>query len=144
MCSSRVKLHVVFYHLEVFPKISLPSQHNLGTYLTKYAYVCGCLLSCVWLFMALWTVVHQVPLSMEFSRQEYGSRLLFPILGELPNLGIEPTSLVSPAVTGEFLPLAPPRSQALKNLIALFSSWVIKYNTQKKKGKLSQSEQYLD
>ena len=94
--------------------------------------------------MALWTVVHQVPLSMEFSRQEYGSRLLFPILGELPNLGIEPTSLVSPAVTGEFLPLAPPRSQALKNLIALFSSWVIKYNTQKKKGKLSQSEQYLD
>ena len=79
--------------------------------------------------MALRTVVHQVPLSMEFSRQEYGSRLLFPILGELPNLGIEPTSLVSPAVTGEFVSLAPPRSQALKNLIALFSIWVTKYNT---------------
>ena len=129
LCSSRVKLHVVFYHLEVFPKISLPSQHNLGTYLTKYAYVCGCLFCCIWLFMALWTVVNQAPLPMEFSRWEYWSGLLFPILGELPNLGTEPMSLVSPAVTGEFLPLEPPRSQALKNVIALFSTRVTKWNT---------------
>ena len=31
---------------------------------------CGCILSHVWLFSAPWTVAHQAPLSMEFSRQE--------------------------------------------------------------------------
>ena len=33
-----------------------------------------------------------IPLSMEFSRQEYYSRLLFPPLGDLPNPQMEPTS----------------------------------------------------
>ena len=32
-----------------------------------------------------WTVVHQAPLSMEFSRQEYWSELPFPTLGDLPD-----------------------------------------------------------
>ena len=50
---------------------------------------------------------HQAPLSMEFSRQGYfpGNRngLPFPIPGDLPNPGIEPMSLVSPAlVSGLF------------------------------------------
>ena len=35
----------------------------------------------------------QASLSMEFSRQEYRSRLPFPSLGELPDLGIKPGSL---------------------------------------------------
>ena len=39
-----------------------------------------------------WTVTCQAPLSMVFSRQEYWSRLSFPSPGDLPNLGIEPTS----------------------------------------------------
>ena len=39
-----------------------------------------------------WTVAHQAPLSMEFSRQEYWSRQLIPSLGDLPNPGIEPRS----------------------------------------------------
>ena len=34
------------------------------------------------------TIAHQVPLSMELSRQEYWSRLLFPPKGDLPNSGI--------------------------------------------------------
>ena len=42
--------------------------------------------------MTLWTVAHQVPLSREFSKQEYWSGLPFPASGDLPNLGIEPTS----------------------------------------------------
>ena len=46
-----------------------------------------------------WTVAHQSPLSMEFSRQEYWSRLPFPSPGDLPNPGIEPLSL---ALTGGF------------------------------------------
>ena len=40
-----------------------------------------------------WTVAHQVPLSVEFSRQEYWSGLLFPS-PDLPNPGIKPRSPV--------------------------------------------------
>ena len=39
-----------------------------------------------------WTVVHQAPLSMEFSRQEYWGELPFPSPGDLPHPGIEPRS----------------------------------------------------
>ena len=45
--------------------------------------------------MAPWTVAHQTPLSMGFSRQEYGSGLPFPSPGDLPNPGIELMSHVS-------------------------------------------------
>ena len=45
-----------------------------------------------------WAVAHQASLSMGFSRQEYWSRLPFPSPGDLPNLGIEPESLTSPAL----------------------------------------------
>ena len=38
-----------------------------------------------------WTVAHQAPLSMGFSRQEYWSGLPCPPLGDLPNPEIEPT-----------------------------------------------------
>ena len=47
-----------------------------------------------------WTIAHQVPLSIEFSRQEYCSGLPFPPAGDLPNPGIKPTSPVSPALAG--------------------------------------------
>ena len=60
-------------------------------------YVRACVLSCfspVRLFATPWTVARQAPLSMEFSRQEYWSRLLFPSPEDLPNSGIEPRSLV--------------------------------------------------
>ena len=57
-------------------------------------------LSCVWLFVTPWTVAHQVPLSMEFPRQEYWSGLLFLPLGDLLDPGIKP---MSPALAGEFL-----------------------------------------
>ena len=46
-------------------------------------------LSQVRLFATPRTVTHQAPLSMGFSRQEYWSRLPFPSLGDLPDLGIE-------------------------------------------------------
>ena len=44
--------------------------------------------------MTPWTVARQAPLSIEFSRQEYWSRLPFPYIEDLPNPGIEPCSLV--------------------------------------------------
>ena len=51
------------------------------------------LLSHVRLFATPWTVAHQAPLSMEFSRQEYWSGLPFPSPGNLSNPRIEPRSL---------------------------------------------------
>ena len=47
----------------------------------------------------------QAPLSMEFSRREYWSGLPFSTPGDLPNPGIEPASLASPALEADFLPL---------------------------------------
>ena len=58
-------------------------------------YVCAHLFSRVQLFVTLWTIACQAPLSMEFSRKEYQSGLPFPTPGYLPDSGIEP---VSPAV----------------------------------------------
>ena len=52
--------------------------------------------------------VHQAPLSMEFSRQEYSSGLPFPSPGDLPNPGIEPGSPESLALAGRFFPTEPP------------------------------------
>ena len=49
-------------------------------------------LSRVRLFAIPWTVAHQAPLSMGFSRQEYWSGLPFPSPGDLPDPGIEPWS----------------------------------------------------
>ena len=49
-------------------------------------------LSLVRLFVTLWTVAHQAPLSMGFSSQEYWSGLPFPSPGDLPNPGTEPES----------------------------------------------------
>ena len=62
----------------------------------------------VQLFATPWTEVCQAPLSMEFSRQEYWSRVPFPSLGYLPDPGVEPSSLVSPALVGRFFTTEPP------------------------------------
>ena len=53
-------------------------------------------------FASLWTVACQAPQSMGFSRQEYWSGLLFPFPGDLPDPGIKPMSLVSPALANGF------------------------------------------
>ena len=53
-------------------------------------------------FLTPWTVA-QAPLSMEFFKQEYWSVLPFPTPGDLPDPGIEPMSLVSPALAVRFL-----------------------------------------
>ena len=51
----------------------------------------------VWLLATAWTVAHEAPLSMWFSRQEYWSGLPFPSPEDLPDPGMEPAS---PALTG--------------------------------------------
>ena len=62
-------------------------------------------LSRVQLFATPWTVDHQAPLSMGFSRQEYWSGLTFSSPEDLPDPGIEPGS---PALQADALPSEPP------------------------------------
>ena len=64
--------------------------------------VCVCVqsLSHVRFFATLWTVAHQAPLFMGFSRQEYWCGVPFPSPGDLPDPGIKPESLRSPVLAG--------------------------------------------
>ena len=99
-------------------------------------------LSRVQLFATPWTVAHQAPPSMGFSRQEYGSGLPFPSPADLPNPGIEPRS---PALQADTLTSEPPGlpiftwartncshftrasllAQLVKNLLAMQETWVL-------------------
>ena len=65
-------------------------------------HICMCPFSHVQLSVTPWTVAHQAPLSMGFSRQEYWSELPFPSPGDLSDPGIKPPSLTSPALAGGF------------------------------------------
>ena len=71
-----------------------------------------CVLSHVWPFLTPWTVAHQVPLSMGFSRQEYWSGLPFPPPGDLPN----------PALAGSFLTTSTPRKPILNTVMYVCQS----------------------
>ena len=73
-----------------------------------------CVLSRVRRFAAQWTVVHQAPLSMDFSRQECWSRLPFPTPGDLPNTGIEPASPASTLAGGFFTSVPPGKFKITK------------------------------
>ena len=63
--------------------------------------------------MTPWTVAHQAPLSMEFSRQEYWSGLPFPSPEYFPNPGIEPGS---PALQTGSLLFEPPGKPTTEDL----------------------------
>ena len=85
-------------------------------------------LSRVRLFATPWTVAHQAPGSMGFSRHEYWSGLPFPFPGDLPNPGIEP---VSPALLADALPSKLPGKQEVERTCKIMnflekSSWTIK------------------
>ena len=60
-------------------------------------------LSLVQLFVTMWTIAHQAPLSLGFPWQEYWSGMPCPPPGDLPDPWIEPVSLTSPALAGGFL-----------------------------------------
>ena len=93
----------LFHHHHVFPL----HQHVGG----KCAFTCACVwcvlssFSCIQLLVILWTIVHQAPLSMGFSRQEYRNGLPCPLPGDLPHQ----TCLLCPLYwQAGSLPLAPP------------------------------------
>ena len=88
---------VVGSHLEgccICPKSDI--AENLVTEHSYHSHgegSCAVVLSRVRLCVTSWTVMHQAPLSMRFSRQEYWSGLPFPSPGDLPDPGIEPSNL---------------------------------------------------
>ena len=73
--------------------------------------------SCVQLIVTSWTVAHQAPLCMGFSRQEYWSGLPFPTSGHLPNPEIRPASLMSPALAGGFFTIVLPGKPLLYDVL---------------------------
>ena len=97
-------------------KPSLKASLSVKNMQANY-FVCAQMLSHVWFFVTPWTVAHQAPLSMEFSRQEYWSGLPFPSSRDLPNPGIKPTALESPALQVESL--------LLSRLFQLWCLWSI-------------------
>ena len=76
-------------------------------------------------FATPWTVAHQAPLSMGFSRQEYWSRLPCPSPGNLLNPGIESVSFESPHWQADCLWLG--------HLGSLWSSQIKKKERKKKR-----------
>ena len=77
--------------------------------MVNFANASACVLSHfshVWLCVTVWTVAHQPPLSVGFSRQEYRSGLPSPSPGDLAGSGTEPTSHAAPALQEDSLPLS--------------------------------------
>ena len=80
-------------------------------------------LSLVRLFVTLWTVAHQAPLSMGFSSQEYWSGLPFPPPGDLPDPGIKAVSLASLALPLETTVPLPGYKEPSVSSVAQAESW---------------------
>ena len=102
--------NMLYQSIKIF--ISLQSAKNKDTiffrkkklYLYSYSWVC--VLRHFSRVQLLVTVTLQAPLSMGFSRQEYWSGLPCPPPGDLPDPGIEPASLASPALQEDSLLLS--------------------------------------
>ena len=111
--TSRVLARPLFFqgHQSAF-KLRPSTDCVRPTHIMEGVCVCVCVwaqsFSHLWLFATPWTIAHQAPLSMGFSRWEYWNGLLFPPPGDLPNAGIKPMRLASSALAGRFFTSAPP------------------------------------
>ena len=76
--------------------------------------------SCVQLFAIQWTIAHQAPLSMGSFRQENRNGFPCPHPEDLPNPGIKPASLLSPALAGRFLTTSATFLLPLVNFLFVF------------------------
>ena len=115
--SSYIRTQNSYHRFVIFSTVHLVHKdvmHFLSFILSNFVFfccyltiliLCVCVLShfsCFRLFVTRWTVAHQAPLSMRFSRQEYWSGLPCPPPRDLPDPGIIPMSLTSPELAGRF------------------------------------------
>ena len=92
--------NLIHSFVQKFPVTSCFTQsEKANPFVMAYVLCCAKMLSRVWLFATPWNVDHQAPLSMGFS---YWSGLPYSPAGNLPDPGIEPTYLESPANAGRF------------------------------------------
>ena len=91
-----------------------PSPFSVHLSVAPTSPVC---VSHIQLFMTPWTVAHQAPLSVGFSRLEYWSGLPFPSPGDLPNPEAEPGS---PALRADSLPSERPGQRSMSHIRAVF------------------------
>ena len=89
-------------HSQPLMHTDIPSNELYSLFSHHSTHVCVCVCCLVRLFATPWTKDRQASLSMGFSRQEYLSGFLCPFPGDLPDPGIEPTSLVSLALASRF------------------------------------------
>ena len=108
-------------------------DHYLGVFYLRnfiaFLFLCCAMLSrfsCVRLFVTLWIIACQAPLSMGFSREKYWSGLPCPPPGDLPDPGTEPVSLMSPALAGGFFTTSTTWLFYLRHFIAFPSQKSIK------------------
>ena len=73
-------------------KINILGQNDWTIFIFCSYLIMKVFVSCVQLFVTPWTVAHQGPQFMGFSRQEYRQVLPFPSPGDRPDPGIEPGS----------------------------------------------------
>ena len=109
-----------------------------------FYFSCVCILghsSHVRLFATLWDVAWLAPLSMEFPRQEYWNGLPCPPPGDLPDSGIKPMSLTSPALAGEFFTTSCTWATLWPNNEGGLSDWTIYWATYSCKTSWSQETQ---
>ena len=108
VCVCVHSLSVVSKSFFFFRLISL--VFRIVWFVSAYFFFCFVLfcfvLLCPSLYNPLDCRARQAPLSMEFSRQQYWRGLPFSPPGDLPDPGIESTSLVSPALAGRFFATA--------------------------------------
>ena len=88
-----------------------------------------CGFSRVWLFVTPWTVAHQAPLSMGFSRQEYWSGLPCPPPGDLSDPAMEPESPIFPALQTDSLPVSPWASPMYYSTAQFMVDWILRCGT---------------
>ena len=107
-CEYSIYVFVFLAKTSVYASSSLVSE--LCKSLSPCLWPSVCVLSRfsrVWRLATPWTIVRQTPLFMGFSGQEHWTGLPFPSPGGLPDPRMEPASLVSPALAGEFFTTEP-------------------------------------
>ena len=112
------KYRILAQIAEIYIKgmVSVSSDSRLFPHIEKCLLFCYLVPKWYPTFVTPWTVAHQASLSMEFSRQEYWSRLPFPSPWDLPDPGIELASPLSPALARRFFTTEPPGIGQLKKI----------------------------